>query len=92
MNRPSLLLLDEPSSGLGIDEVERMLATILPVLPEGATTVLVSHDVPLIMNAAERVVVLAAGGLVAQGPKAEIARDPIVREVYFGGAAAGDLS
>ena len=80
---PSLLLLDEPSSGLNPEEIEHLRHWIELLCAEGITVLLVSHDMDL-MAVAGTVHVLNFGEIIASGPMAEIQRDPQVREVYLG--------
>lgn len=85
MSRPRLLMLDEPAAGLNAAEAER-LKEILDMLSSDprVTTIVVEHNVQLIMKACEVVWVLHHGELIAQGPPQEISKHPRVREVYLG--------
>ncbi|MCW8087400.1 ABC transporter ATP-binding protein [Sabulicella glaciei] len=81
--QPALLLLDEPVCGMSPSETERTVARIRAV---SATTdvVIVEHDMDVVFGLADRVVVLAEGRVLADGPPAVIAREPAVREAYLG--------
>ncbi|WP_166350214.1 ABC transporter ATP-binding protein [Phytoactinopolyspora limicola] len=79
----SLLLLDEPAAGLGHGERDR-LRGVLKGLPEDLTVVLIEHDLPLVLDVAERVICLAAGQVIADGPPADVRADPEVARVYLG--------
>jgi branched-chain amino acid transport system ATP-binding protein len=81
--RPALLLLDEPVCGMSPAEAERTVARIRAV---SATTdvLIVEHDMDVVFGLADRVVVLAEGRVLADGPPAAIARDRAVREAYLG--------
>lgn len=80
---PDVLMLDEPASGLSAGERER-LVELLEALPDGATVVLIEHDMDVAFRVAQRVVVMADGVTVAAGPPAEIQSDPTVHEIYLG--------
>ncbi len=82
---PSVILLDEPAAGL--DEAEgRELARCIRRLAEdrGAGVLLVEHDMGLVMSTCDRIVVLEAGRVIAEGTPAEITADPRVRAAYLG--------
>ncbi len=85
---PTLLLLDEPVAGMNLEETEDLVRFVLDVHEElGITVVLVEHDMAVVMDISDRVAVLDFGHLVAVGPPAEIARDPLVLACYLGGVA-----
>ena len=84
---PTLMLLDEPTTGLDVAEVEE-LRTLLRRVNEGGTTILViAHDVGFVMGLCDEVHVLARGQLLASGSPDEVRRDPAVVEAYLGAAA-----
>lgn len=85
MTRPSLLLLDEPSSGLDGSETTDLAATLRAVQSEsGFAMLLVEHDVELVSTFTDRCYVLDFGKLIAAGPTAATLADPHVRAAYFG--------
>lgn len=84
MRGPSALLLDEPCSGLMQDEIDEMDAIMRDVTAEtGIAIVVVEHRLELLRAVAERVVVMDAGQVIAEGPPATVFDDPVVRAAYF---------
>ena len=86
---PSVVLLDEPSSGLDVNETAAFGETLRAVVAElGIGIVLVEHDVSLVMSMCQRLYVLEFGSCIASGPTAEVAASPAVQEAYLGDVAA----
>jgi branched-chain amino acid transport system ATP-binding protein len=81
--RPRLLLLDEPTAGMGADESARMVA-LLRSLKGRQAVLLVEHDMDAVFALADRITVLVYGRVVATGAPAAIAADPGVRDAYLG--------
>ncbi|HEY9329692.1 MAG TPA: branched-chain amino acid ABC transporter ATP-binding protein/permease [Streptomyces sp.] len=89
--RPSLLLLDEPAAGLNGEEVGQLSSIVRSIRDQGVTVVLIEHNMGLVMSLCERITVLAAGGVIAEGTPAEVAATPEVIEAYLGDSAPADL-
>jgi len=85
MTEPTLLLLDEPSSGLDVTETEEMGEVLLRIRDERDTAILlVEHDVEMVRRFTERLYVLDFGTLIAEGRTASVMQDPAVQKAYFG--------
>lgn len=85
---PSLLLLDEPAAGLNIYETREMADLVLKIRKWGITVLLVEHDMSLVMDISDEIVVLNYGSKVAEGRPEEIQRDSEVIRIYLGGGHA----
>ncbi|QIE57540.1 ABC transporter ATP-binding protein [Pikeienuella piscinae] len=82
---PSLLLLDEPMAGMNVEEKEDMCRFILDVNDEFGTTIaLIEHDMGVVMDIADRVVVLDYGRKIGDGPPDEVRRNQDVIDAYLG--------
>lgn len=83
--KPALLLLDEPMAGMNSEEKEDMARFVLDVNEEhGVTIVLIEHDMGVVMDISDRVVVLNFGQKIAEGTPQEILRNPTVIQAYLG--------
>jgi len=89
VDEPSLLLLDEPASGLDANEISRLGEQIQRVQSETQCSVLlVEHNAGFVMEQSDRIVVLDLGAVLAVGSPAEIQGNQLVRDAYLGGADA----
>jgi branched-chain amino acid transport system ATP-binding protein len=83
---PEVLLLDEPTQGMGHEDVGRVVALIQRVA-KGRTVLMVEHNLSVVQDLASRVTVLARGQVLAEGTYAEVSQDPAVLEAYIGAPA-----
>lgn len=84
-SNPKLILLDEPASGLSVEETSEMVWWIEDMQKDlGLTILMVEHDMSLVNRVSDRVLAVAEGKPLAQGTAAEVQADPVVIEAYLG--------
>jgi neutral amino acid transport system ATP-binding protein len=89
MAEPTMLLLDEPMAGINPTLGARLLDHIQQLRRErGMTFLFVEHDMEVVMGHSDRVIVMAEGRVIAEGPPEEVRRDKRVIDAYLGGGAA----
>lgn len=88
-SRPDLILLDEPTSGMGIDDIDSM-KEVIRNLSQEHTVLLIEHNMGIVMDISDKVTVMQLGQVLAEGVPAEIKSDERVREAYLGKAGRGD--
>ncbi len=84
---PKVLLLDEPTAGMGVEDVDRTIE-LVRTIRAGRTLILVEHNMNVVASLADRVTVLQHGKVLAEGPYAEIRHDPRVITAYLGDSHA----
>jgi len=88
-NRPRLLLMDEPTAGMALGERGELMRLVTRLAREdGVALLFTEHDMDVVFGHADRILVLAAGEAIAEGPPAAIRGDPRVRALYLGDADA----
>ena len=86
--QPRLLCLDEPAAGLDTHESGELGRQLRQIADAGTATLLIDHDMGLVLTICDRIVVLEFGKVIAAGSPDEVRRDPLVVKAYLGGAAA----
>jgi branched-chain amino acid transport system ATP-binding protein len=86
--RPKLILLDEPAAGLNPTETREIDELIRRIAGRGITVVLVEHNMKLVMEVSQRVLVLHEGRKLAEGDPRDVSEHPAVVEAYLGAAHA----
>jgi len=82
--KPSLLLLDEPTAGMNPKETDEMIELIRKIRDDGISIILIEHDMKVVMNISDRIIVLDYGEKIAQGKPDEIKSNKRVIEAYLG--------
>jgi branched-chain amino acid transport system ATP-binding protein len=84
---PELMLLDEPTAGMGHEDVDRV-TQLIKTVSQGRTVLMVEHNMSVVSGISDTITVLQRGAVLAEGPYAEVSRNPQVMEAYMGTAHA----
>jgi branched-chain amino acid transport system ATP-binding protein len=89
--KPRIILMDEPTSGMGIDDIESMKRLIRD-LGADHTVLFIEHNMGIVMNISDTITVMRGGRKLVEGPPAQIRNDPEVRRAYLGAMITGDIA
>ncbi|QCO55989.1 ABC transporter ATP-binding protein [Pseudorhodobacter turbinis] len=89
--RPRVILMDEPTSGMGIDDIETM-KDLIQGLATDHTVLFIEHNMGIVMNISDTVTVLRLGRKLVEGPPAMVRDDPEVKKAYLGNMITGDIA
>ena len=91
MGKPQLVMLDEPMAGVNTALTQSLLEHIRGLKNDGTTVLFVEHDMHMVRNISDWVIVMAEGKIVAEGPPAQVMKDQAVIDAYLGAHADTDL-
>ena len=91
MSKPKLVMLDEPMAGVNPALTQSLLEHIKGLKNDGTTVLFVEHDMHMVRNISDWVIVMAEGKIVAEGPPAQVMKDQAVIDAYLGAHADTDL-
>ncbi|MDZ5699789.1 ABC transporter ATP-binding protein [Chelativorans sp. M5D2P16] len=86
VQKPRLLLLDEPTAGMSRHDTNATIDLLQKIKKRGMTKVIIEHDMHVVFSLADRVTVLAQGAVIADGKPDEVRGNPLVQEAYLGGS------
>jgi branched-chain amino acid transport system ATP-binding protein len=86
VQRPRLLLLDEPTAGMSRHDTNTTIALLKKIKERGMTKIIIERDMHVVFSLADKISVLAGGRIISEGPPDVVRKDPKVQEAYLGGA------
>ena len=90
-SRPSVILMDEPTSGMGVEDIQEMKALIRD-LGRDHTVLFIEHNMGIVMNISDTVTVMQLGRKLIEGPPTAVRDDPEVQRAYLGNMITGDIA
>lgn len=90
-SKPRVILMDEPTSGMGIDDIEAM-KTLIRDLGRDHTVLFIEHNMGIVMNISDTVTVMRSGRKLVEGPPSFVRDDPEVKRAYLGNMITGDIA
>lgn len=83
--KPQIILLDEPTAGMSVEEVPQMIQLLKEIKKTGSTIVLIEHKINMVKELSDELIIIVNGELLVQGHPEEVTKDPVVMEAYLGG-------
>lgn len=90
-SHPSVILMDEPTSGMGVEDIEEM-KTLIRDLGRDHTVLFIEHNMGIVMNISDTITVMRLGRKLVEGPPAAVRADPEVQRAYLGNMITGDIA
>lgn len=87
--RPKMVFLDEPTSGMGVDDIDEMKALIFSLKQDGYAVMLIEHNMDIVMGISDTITVMQLGRVLVEGPPEAIRNDEQVRRAYLGNMITG---
>ncbi len=89
---PEVLLLDEPTAGMAIEEVPTMIDILQRTKDSGTTIILIEHKMDMVKQLSDKLIILVNGGLLVEGNPEEVSKNPEVLAAYLGGGVLNEVS
>jgi len=90
--RPKMVFLDEPTSGMGVDDIDEMKQLIASLKHDGYAVVLIEHNMDIVMGISDTITVMQLGRVLVEGTPDAIRNDAQVRKAYLGNMITGGMN